>query len=202
MSIDPGKEIHLDANKSWDLVGAEVKSLESEGVTFVTAKANLDALDRVGPLLASLRASGVGAVMLLHRGDETVEEEEALTIFQFLRDSDQMLLHNFLELCEGWVPPEYVVSLQTECKFELKWFREWLTAANDTRIYKYPSLPWRSFIRKVNTENYQFAERFLQLVSEPNNVPNVQVMSDLFRRFLVAKKQVLCVFPKNWGKMN
>jgi hypothetical protein len=152
--------------------------------------------------LCDLRAAGRSAVLLLKRTDAFLEDDDVLSIFAFLRDWDQFLLHNFLELCEDWVPNTYQPLLQTEAKLELKWFQEWLTASSDTRIHKYPGLPWRSYVRKVVGENYQFATIFLELTANAATPENIQAVQKHFTEFFEGKKKVLCMFPKHWSRGN
>ena len=90
--------------------------------------------------------------------------------------------------------------MQTEAKIELKWFREWLMAASDSRIHKYPGMPWRSFIRKVVGENYTFACTFLELVASTATPENREYLQLLMKGFLESKKKFICTFPKRWGK--
>src|SRR5690606_9168858 len=116
-----------------------------------------------------------------------------------LRDWDQLFVENFLAVCEAWVPQEFQQALRTEAKIELKWAKEWMTAASDQRIHKYPGLPWRSFLRKIMAENYDFAMKFLELTAAAATDENVKKMVAHIQGFLEAKKKVVCVFPKRWN---
>lgn len=200
MSIEPIPELNLDqlpTNSAWL---EEISALEKRNSPLVTLVSSPDRWDTIQEFLLALRSSNVSAVLLLQRGDFMMEDEEAIIIFTFLRDWDQLLLHNFLEICEGWVPQEYQAKLRTEAKIELKWFQEWLMAASDIRIHKYPGLPWRSFVRKIVGENFAFATEFIRLNSLPSTPENRVALDRLIRNFLEAKKKVVCVFPKRWGK--
>jgi len=99
------------------------------------------------------------------------------------------------------VSPKSVKDLQLESKIELKWVREWLMASHDPRISKYPGLPWRSFIRKIVQENFEFAENFLRLASVDSEEKDESAIETLFTVFLRTKKKAVCIYPKNWGKL-
>lgn len=160
MSIEPIPEVNLDAVQEASHWLREVSSFEEQKLSLVTLVSSPDRWDIISTVLCALRASNISATLLLKRSDFVVEDEEVQLIFSFLRDWDQLLLYNFLELCEGWVPQEYQAALQLEAKIELKWFREWLMAASDSRIHKYPGMPWRSFVRKVSGEKLHFRPHF------------------------------------------
>jgi hypothetical protein len=200
MSIEPIPEINLDALTEEAQILSEVSELEEKNPPLVTFISSPDRWDHIKRVLLSMRASNISAVLLLKRTDFVLEDDEIQSIFAFLRDFDQLLLHNFLELCDAWLPKEFLARFQNEAKIELKWFREWQMAVSDSRIHKYPGLPWRSFVRKIVGENYRFAMEFLRLIAQANTLENMEAMDVLLKGFLESKKKVICVFPKRWGK--
>ena len=201
MSTDRIAEWDLDTREEDGLIRA-ISDLEEKHQSLVTLTASVDSWDKIRAMLCALRASNISALLLLKRGQLLLEDQEISAVFNFLREWDQLLLQNILEICEGWIPQAFLPSLHSEAKIELKWFQEWLSASTDSRIHKYPGLPWRSFIRKITQENYQFATRFLELVALPATESNVKAVQDHFKAFLEAKKKVVCVFPKRWAKVN
>jgi len=200
MSIEPIPEINLDVLTEEAQILTQVLALEKKSPPLVTFVASPDRWDTIKQMLLSMRSSNISSVLLLKRTDFVLDDTEIISIFSFLRDFDQLLLYNFLEICDGWVPKEFQARLQTEAKIELKWFREWLMALSDSRIHKYPGLPWRSFVRKIVGENYRFASEFLRLVNHANTLENMESMDVLLKGFLESKKKVVCIFPKRWGK--
>jgi hypothetical protein len=200
MSIEPIPEVNLDAVNEEAQVQTEVSELEKNNPPLVTLRSSPDRWDNIKRALLELRAANISAVLLLKRTDFPLDGEEIKSVLSFLRDWDQLLLHNVLEISEGWVPKEFDARLQTEAKIELKWFREWLMALADPRIHKYPGLPWRSFVRKIVSENYQFATELVRLVSAGETMENLVALDNLIKGFLEAKKKVVCIFPKRWGK--
>jgi hypothetical protein len=60
-----------------------------------------------------------------------MDESETLKVFATLRDWDQLLVRNILELCIGWMPATYHDVLRAEAKTELKWLEQWQSAAID-----------------------------------------------------------------------
>lgn len=197
MSIEELPNIDLDFHPD-----SLASSVPASSNRVVTLRFSIDHWEKLVPTLCSLRSSHVSAIALLKPSEAELDDEEYIPFFTLLYEWDQLLLHNFLELCGSWVPNEFLPSLRTEATMELKWFREWLSAISDPEIHKYPALPWRSFIRKTVRENYDFAKRFVELAQSPATEGNKQVMKDLLTGLLIKKKKVLCVFPKNWGRSN
>lgn len=178
-----------------------VADFEKKSLPLVTLTSSVDDWEKIRKTLLALRSSNISAVLLIKKSEEFLEDEEIQAIFTFLRDWDQLLLQNVLEICEGWVPEVFLAPLQNEAKIELKWFKEWWVAVSDPRIHKYPGLPWRRFVRKVVGENYDFATQFLHLVSLPATPENIAAVQTHFNTFLESKKKVLSIFPKKWSKL-
>lgn len=200
MSIEGIPEINLDTlAEGRDLV-QEVSPAGGKEESLVSLTATLDGFERVITSLMALRAANVSAILHLKKPEAPLEDEELGVLFKYLRDWDQLFLHNFLELCGDWVPENFQNILRNEAKIELKWAKEWLTANADQRIHKYPGLPWRSFIRKIIGENYNFATKFLELTAAPGTPENLELMNQHLKAFLETKKKVVCIFPKKWGK--
>ena len=176
-----------------------VPDLETSGPV-LTLTSSADNWDRIRSVLCSLRASNASGLLLLKKPEDVLEDEEIVVILDFLREWDQLLLHNVLGLCANCIPAIFMPHLELEAKNELKWFREWLTALCDPRIYRYPGLPWRSFVRKISAENHAFGLKLLDLVSRPASSDNIQAVQNLFSEFLENKRKVICVFPTNWGR--
>jgi len=158
--------------------------------------------DKIREMLMGLRSANISPILQLRRADALLDDEELTYIFTFLKQWDQFLLVNFLEICGEWVPQDFQQRFSVEAKTELRWFKEWATAASDPRIHKYPGLPWRSFMRKINSENHAFALRFLELVAAPATDEIKATLQTLLLEFLEAKKKVVCVFPKRWNRLH
>lgn len=156
-------------------------------------------MSRLTEFLCRLRSEGVAALVHIKAPSERVQDEVLEDVFSTLRNFEQLLLKNILELCLDWIPAEYHTVLKQESKTELKWFEQWQAAAHDVRIHKYPILPWRSFLRKINTENYIFARELMSLSELPNTPQNKEAMRLLLQRFLEEKKKTICIFPKRWN---
>ncbi len=200
MSIEPTPRLELDHYVGEDAILAQVRSFEGKSIPLVTLVASVESLGRVRTTLCELRSLNISALLLLTPASIPFTDEELEVVFAFLRDWDQLILHNFLELCSERVPPVYLQLLQTEAKIELKWFQEWQIATSDSRIHKYPTLPWRSYIRKIVRENYKFSSTFLPLVKPEVLEEKAAETQHILREFLEAKKKVVCIFPKRWGK--
>ena len=200
MSIEGIPELDLDLRDPSSIL-QDVSKFESEHLPLVTLSSAIDNWEMARNVLCSLRASNISAVLLLRHADEPLEDEEILAFFTFLLEWDQLLLHNILEICDGWIPHVFLARLKEEAKIELKWFREWWVAATDARIHKYPPLPWRSFVRKITSENFNFAKKFVELVSLPATPEHLNRVQNHFNQFLEAKKRVLCLFPKKWSRL-
>jgi len=201
MSIETAiPEIDIDALEGAALL-SRLQDLEKQAYPLVTLTSSVNDWEKIRSSLLALRSSGMSAMLLLRRSQELLEDDEIQVIFTYLRDWDQLLLHNVLEICEGWIPAAYLPRLQIEAKLELKWFKEWWMAMSDPRIHKYPGLPWRRFVRKVVGENFDFAIRFLYLVALPATPENIDEVRVHFETFFEAKKKVLSIFPKKWSKL-
>jgi len=46
------------------------------------------------------------------------------------------------------------------------------------------------------SENYLFAVKFLELAAAPATEENLKGIHDHIKKFVEAKKQVVCIFPK------
>jgi hypothetical protein len=199
MSIETIPEVNLDDWQETTLI-TEVSGFEQNSQSLVTLHASVGQWDKIRTTLCALRSSNISAILLLRKTDAFLEDEEILNIFAFLLEFDQLTVQNFLELCNDWVPTTYQPVLRNEAKTELKWFKEWSMASCDTRLHKYPGLPWRSYIRKIVRENYGFATNFLHLASLAATPENIQAMQTHLSSFLETKKKVVCLFPKKWNQ--
>ena len=197
MPIEVAPELDLDAFPGEEALLAEVSNLEKQLVSVVTLTSSLWNWDKIKGLLLALRAANIAPVLLLRRGDDSLEDDELAVVLEFLRVNDQFLLHNFLELCGEWVPQNALPLLQNEAKIELKWFKEWSVAVSDPN---YPGLPWRRFIRKINGENYAFVIRFLELIQAPSSAENNERLKAHLKAFLEEKKKVVNIFPKRFNR--
>lgn len=200
MSTETTLEINVDNPTQISQAMQSITSGEPSGTFLVHVSGSVRSWEKMKETLCDLRAANLSPILHM-KGGVALDDDEITFLFTFMRDWDQMFLHNFLEICGEWVPQEFQSALQTESKIEMKWISEWLTASSDQRISKYPSLPWRSFIRKIVAENYQFAMVFLMLAAAPATEENVSSMHNHIKAFLEAKKKVVCVFPKKWGKL-
>jgi len=194
-------EIDLDRSELGSLL-SDISNYEEKKLPLVTMVSSVNEGDKIRAMLSALRASNISGILLLKRSGEPLEDEEVLGIFAFLREWDQLLLLNVLELAESWIPQVFLAPLQQEAKVELKWFKEWLTASSDARIHKYPGLPWRRFIRKIISENYIFTANLAQLIALPATEENVRAVGEHFNRFLEEKRKVVSLFPKRWEKIH
>lgn len=198
MFIEGLPELNVDAVMSEGELGQEISKLEETQAPLVGIQGSLAHWDQIQTAICTLRSANVSALLALRKEERPLEDDEILYVFGVLRDWDQLTLHNFLELCGDWIPQEFQEILKNESKIELKWAKEWLTATTDPRITKYPTLPWRSFTRKVMAENYKFAVKFLELAAAPATEENVKAIHQHIREFVEIKKQVVCIFPKKW----
>lgn len=192
---EAGADIDLDTIPDVEWLPTLIE-LENRGPRLVTLTCSPVHVDRAKQALLGLRAEGVPSVLLLNARQSLLDDEEMAVLFTFLHDWDQLLLRNILELCLDWIPKEFQVALQQEARTELKWFQEWQLAANDPRVHKYPGMPWRSFIRRINAENRAFAGEFLRLIALPSTPENQQALGKTLQEFLTTKKKVVSVFPK------
>ncbi len=190
MSIEPQLDLDLD-RLSKDELPRRMATLEEKKQSLVTLGASAHQRDAIRETLLALRASGASSLLVLRRPPEPMDSLATVDFLAFLRDWDQLLLRNILEVGVDRVPAKYSAALELEARTEVKWFQEWQTAVSDPRIHRYPGLPWRSFLRKVNAENFTFAEHLL--LGSPDLERRIEL-------FLAGKKKTICVFPKNWGK--
>jgi hypothetical protein len=200
MSIEPAPRLELDQFLGEDAILAHIQGFEGKQIPLVTLVASVESLGRVKTTLCGLRSLNISALLLLSPASVPLTDDELEVVFLFLRDWDQLILHNWLELCRDRIPAQLLGLLQNEAKIELKWFQEWQIATSDSRIHKYPTLPWRSFIRKIVRENHKFVSAFLPMVEPERLEANAPAISQLVRDFLEEKKKVVCIFPKRWGK--
>jgi len=178
----------------------EVRSFEKKSVPFVFLEATPASRERIQSTLLSLRASNIsGMLTLLKNGNPSADE--VTEFFGFLRDWDQLTLTNLLALCGDWVPEAFRGEFSIEAKIEQKWMKEWMVASQDPRIAKYPGLPWRSFIRKINQENYAFAQTFVRFAAPDSEERSDITIGNLLRAFLKSRKKAICLFPKKWEKL-
>ncbi len=199
MSTELMTEINLDGTQQVTEI-LESFSSQDTGTLLVNVTGSVQSWEKIKDTLCGFRACNISPILSIKSG-VPLDDDEITFLFSFLRDWDQLFLHNFLEICGEWVPKEFQGILQNESKIEMKWIGEWLTANNDPRISKYPSLPWRSFVRKIIGENYNFAMVFLMMAAAPATDENVKSMHSHIQAFLENKKKVVCVFPKRWGKL-
>ncbi|MBI4405933.1 MAG: hypothetical protein HY537_17370 [Deltaproteobacteria bacterium] len=196
MSTEPNDiRLHLDKEDS------DLSLYEEDSPVFVSVVASVENWEKIKDSLCKLRASNISAMLFLNHLDVDLEDEELQYVFSYLRDWDQLTLHNILQLVGDWVPQALHQALLNEAKTEMKWFREWWVASHDSRLHKYPGLPWRSFIRKIINENFEFASFFLKLAASAATAENIQATENLVRGFLENKKKVVCIFPKKWNKL-
>ncbi len=158
--------------------------------------------ERLKTLMLELRSENVAVILLLKKRVETdapVPEAVLTDIFTHLRMWDQFTLHNLLELCGAWFTPRVLSPLTAEARIEMKWFEEWSTAATDTRLHKYPTLPWRRFIRKATTENYAF---FTKLLAEwgSGDPDEEKKVESVVAEFLREKRKAVNIAPKRFKK--
>jgi len=169
-------------------------------VSVVQLAVNVLNWEKIPHALCTLRASNIGAIVVLELFEDEIDDSLMPSLFAMLRDWDQLSLDNFLVLCGGYLPSESQAAFEAEAKIEMRWVREWMMASFDERFYRYPSLPWKKFIRKIVSENYDFAMRFWELALSPSSEDNKRLMEDHLKLFLVMKKKAVCIFPKNWGR--
>jgi hypothetical protein len=199
MSTEIISDIHLSLE---DLEDPDwlMDSISPEGQTklpILAFRAPLSSFDRIKRSLCNLRAANAPALLFLERPDNPPSLEELSQVLDFLKIWDQLTLHNLLQITYAWIPAKYSAALAQEAKVEVKWFREWLTASHDARISKYPGLPWRSYMRKIVLENYDFAATLLKLRQPSAEQP----VDQLVQSFLTSKKKTVCLFPKKWSRM-
>ena len=190
--------LFLDEVRSDPDLFERLSLFEAQKCNVVFLTAGVDDFSRVASVLSTLRAANVGCLLFLKRSQNILDEQELLLLIERLGIWDQLSLHNILELCEGWFPAEFAANFAAEAKLELKWLREWLLGSFDSRIHKYPGLPWRSYLRKVMAENHSFVKKFLEVSSMPSSQESQQILAEHLKAFLESKKKVLCTYPKRW----
>jgi hypothetical protein len=198
MSIDAESILDFDtlADTSFE---ETIEEFRSKTPPLCTLTCSPGSVERLKDFLCRLRAEGVAAVVVLRSTGSDLEQANALGVFEVLRDWDQLLLRNILELSIGWIPREFHEPLKLEAKTELKWFEQWQTASHDSRIHRYPALPWRSFLRKINAENFQFISDLMDLSHRKATPESNRTTAALIKQFLDAKKKTICIFPKRWN---
>ena len=189
-------------NSQCEVLLARIDQIEShDPFSLVTLDVSVAAWQACSVVLSRIRSASLPALVKLHRNDWICETGEVAFLLKALREWDQLTVHNCLALLGDYLPKGSVAALESESKVEMKSFQEWVVAANDPRIHKYPILPWRSFIRKVVAENYEFASGVLDLVYLYGEGCEASVdLVKLIESFLNSKKKVLCLFPKRWGR--
>jgi hypothetical protein len=198
MFIDGIPELNVDSATQQSDIEKQISEFEKNQSPLVGLQASLTNWEKVESTICALRSANVSALLELRKAGDLLEDEEIVYLFGVLRDWDQLYIQNFLELCGDWVPQEFQETLKNEAKIELKWAKEWLTAVTDQRFTKFPTLPWRSFTRKIVGENYKFAVKFLELAAAPATPENLAAIHSHIKAFVEAKKKVVCVFPKKW----
>lgn len=171
----------------------------------ITIEGSVAAWDECALVLSRMRAAGLPVLLKLKKGDWTCELEELNYLFRAMRGKDQLTLSNTLELFGGILNQETRDQtrdqLEVESRIELKSFQEWIVATCDPRLHKYPVLPWRSFIRKVIEENFEFANGALDILyMYGDDAEQSPELKNLIANFLESKKKVLCLFPKKWSR--
>jgi len=147
-----------------------------------------DGWEQLSGLLLNLRTEGLASVVLVE--PTLVQEEhhdEFLERMSFLRTWDQLLLKNILAVRSKHFPEAALKWLAQEAKLELVWFKEWHTASINPEIAKIPNLPWRKFLRKTNTENWELCLRLEEKIEEA-----------WLKDYLLNKQKTINIFPKNW----
>lgn len=192
-----GRLILDEMNSEQDLM-EEIDSMEKGNLYLVYIIATIKSWPLLSSAVCSLRSRNMSSLLLLTRMDESLDKDQKLTMLTMLRDWDQLILHNLMAVCSEFIPKEYDEKFRLESKTEMKWFREWLLALSDPRLHKYPNLPWRSFIRKIVSENFNFARNILLESSDAGSEDSH--VQKFFSHFLDEKKKVVCLFPKRWSK--
>lgn len=191
-------ELNLDGVKTEAALNEKISDLEERSARFVQLKSSVSSLPFAQKTLCAFRASGISALVMVSK-PETLGVEELTQTISNLYEWDQLTLKNILVLCRNYLPEGAYEHLDNEARTEWKWMEEWFSASDDPRIHKIPGLPWRSFIRKVVGENYQFAS---ELIALNRDLPEgwEEQRNSLIRNFLKEKKKVICIFPKNRGR--
>jgi len=194
------EEVDLDSLQGQDGLSSWVRALEERQLPAVTLRASVRDWDRIQSAILMCRAANISVVLLLKAEAEAegtvVPMEELPELLGLLRLWGQCLLHNILVLLRPAIPAGAIRALGAEAKIELMWFREWGTASSDARVHRYPGLPWRSFMRNVNEENFAFAVRLLELEAREGEPAPEAETAQAITEFLAAKKKVVNIFPK------
>jgi hypothetical protein len=186
---------------------SELESLlatyEQTTTPVVYLEGSLHSWERAKSALLSLRASNIAGILLMSSSQSGLapSPDETSRMLIFLRDWDELFLHNIVSLCRDFIPKELHKDFELEAKMELMWFREWFTASHDTRISKYPGLPWRAFIRKIVSENYLFAEQLMNLARSTYDEEQGVELRNFLRSFLRSRKKAIALFPKKWSRL-
>ena len=204
MQLTDSSARHIDINEksSLDSINLVIDQFEnSQSQELVSITASISAWPLVPKILSRMRSASLPALVKILSAGWACEIEELTYIVQRLREFDQLTLHNLLELLSDFLPKDALDALSNESRIELKSFQEWVVASHDSRLHKYPVLPWRSFIRKVNAENYDFARSVLDLFFMYGaDAPDSPELKKILSQFLDSKKKVLCLFPKKWSR--
>lgn len=144
--------------------------------------------------LCDARALGVGVVLTVLAAEDT----GAAALIDFLRDWDQLSLSNAIEACARYLPAAALPVLREHATIESKWFEQWHMALGDPRFARYPNLPWRRFLRRINEENHRFFRSWLddQAFQFASDDP---MAAGRIRAFLATKQKTVSLFPKRWN---
>lgn len=198
MSTEPTAHFDLESLADDGAVLAALSSTEADDRPLIRLVGGVGQWERIKQLMPQLRSANVAVCLSFKKGGE-VSEETLTEIFAHLRLWDQFTLHNLLELSGQWLAPQFLKALSQEARFETKWFEEWSTAAADTRLHKYPNLPWRRFIRKANHENYQFFTTLLEEWGKGTDDEEARVGA-VVAAFLKEKRKAVNIAPKRFNK--
>lgn len=182
----------------------EGKGEKASNVYTLTVTPFPEYLAHIKAVLCMMRAYHKPAILLLKNPSlieiDTKAEEIHLIFTQILEtlySYDQLFLYNGMTLLKearkliDYITPEYQKALDEESRIEMKCFREWIASLYDRRMNTLSPLPFRSFIRKLNTENYSF---FLDLIREDSE-PQQHI--EIIKKFLLYKKQnILSLVPR------
>lgn len=201
MSTEP--PIRLDDLVADSELASVLATYDQSTTPVVYLEGSLGSWERAKSALLSLRASNIAGILLMAPGESghTMTVDQTAKMLCFLRDWDELFLHNIVSLCRDLIPKELHKDFELEAKMELMWFREWFTASHDTRISKYPGLPWRAFIRKIVSENYAFSEQLISLAQASHDENQGVELRNYLRSFLRSRKKAIALFPKKWSRL-
>lgn len=174
-----------------------LESLETARPALAHLEGCIDNFPQIKTTLLALRAANIPSMINLKGSDLPVTFEELKYLFQFLKDWDQLFLGNVLNLIGDLVPEVAKKDLSLESKIEHKWFQEWFVAAESPKL---AGLPWRSYIRKIVSENHAFTECLLRFGHSESSEKDALSLMNGIKDFLRTRKKAVCIFPKNWGK--